>query len=113
MPERPCMDTTDLDLFPYPDYRNVLFGAPLNSQDDPNIPATISATFIDGDMERTLTSDLPQSTEVPDWSGTNLRPYHVMDMIEVDEITPIPEPGTWTLAALALGALAAIRRRSC
>jgi len=107
------IDADDPDMFPFPDYRTAFFGAPLTSIADPTAPASFAATYSDGEESKTLGRDFDQQTDPMIYYNGNIRPYHVMDMIEITE-TPsgqIPEPATWALAMLALGGLKIARRQ--
>lgn len=107
------LDTTDNNAYPFPDFREVLFGAPMSSNSNPTAPATFSVTFTDPvppNPTKTIPGVLEQVTEVPQWHDMVVRPYHAMDPIEVLGGGVVPEP---TTAALALvGLLAVVRRRS-
>ncbi len=109
------LDTTDPNGFVYPDYRMVLFGAPEEVGGSPTTPATAQVKFANGETSPTLSFgmacdlygnmvlDTPQYADPP-WAETNIRPYHVMDPMEVATLG-IPEPSA---AFLALGGLAAL-----
>lgn len=111
------LDANDPDMFPFPDYRTVLFGAPMSSIADPTQPGSYSAVYSDGESERTVGGDFAQQTDALVYFNANIRPYTTMDMIEVTQNqVEIPEPGTWALGALSLAGFAAAgcrRRRSC
>jgi len=106
------LDTNDPNGFVYPDYRIVLFGAPLEGE-DPTTPATVSALFTgNSPAPNTATQmfQLEQHTETPDYYEENIRPYHNMDKIEIDG-GEIPEPAGVTLALAGIAAFAVRCRR--
>lgn len=105
------LDANDPDMFPFPDYRTVLYGASLSSTADPTAPASFAATFSDGEETKTIGRDFQQQEDPMIYFNGNIRPYHAMDMIEVNQVQ-IPEPGTWVLASLAIGGMAIARRRT-
>jgi hypothetical protein len=111
-------DSASDDYFPYPDYRNVLFGAPLedgdsasNPFDDPTTPATVTATFGPPDGRTLGPASLVQLTEAPTYQNDSFRPYGVADPIEVLTFQ-IPEPSSVGLALGAGLAAALVARRS-
>jgi hypothetical protein len=112
------LDANDMDMFPFPDFRSVLFGAPMNAGDAPTDPAVVSALFLDDSgeepMTRRLERQLQQITEVPAYANSRIRPYHVNDPIEVVGIGTmdvVPEPASATAALIALTLGLAHRRR--
>jgi hypothetical protein len=105
------LDTTDPGYFMYPDYRAVLFGAPLDDETDPTDPATISAKFGTDPDSKTLSLTLEQQLTPPDWMNEHIRPYHAMDTMEHDGgSTGVPEPTGLIMGAAGVLALA-LRRR--
>jgi hypothetical protein len=113
------LDSTDVNAFQYPDYRMVLFGAPVNAGDDPTTPATTSGTYANGNTFPTLSfsqacdlhNDPVNFSETPEYANANIRPYPNMDPIEVSTLG-VPEPSGFALAFVGLGALAARLRRT-
>ena len=104
------LDTTDPNYFMFPDYRAVLFGAPLDADADPTDPATVTANFGTAPDIKTLSLTLDQQTTTPDWMNEDIRPYHTQDKME----TPggeIPEPGGLVLSVAGILALV-LRRRA-
>ena len=107
------LDTTDPNGFMYPDYRMVLFGAPLEGE-NPTTPATASALFTANSPApntATQTLQLEQLTETPQFFEQDIRPYHTMDKIEING-GEIPEPTGVTLALAGIVALAVRSRRN-
>jgi len=107
------LDTSSPNMFMYPDYRSVLFGAPLTPGGSPTTPATASATFTNNTAApntRTLSLNLPQETQHPKYMNEDIRPYHAEDKMEVIK-TAIPEPTGVALSLAGFGALAALRRK--
>lgn len=109
------LDASDPSVFPYPDYRNVLFGAPTTSGGATTDPASYAATFTSptsAPNTRTLGGVFDLWTGVPDWQNDNVRPYREMDPIEITTIDgQIPEPAGAVLALLGLAAFVGGRRR--
>jgi MYXO-CTERM domain-containing protein len=107
------LDSSNPALFPFPDYRLVLCGAPGSPGASPGMPATISATFTNAASPppntTTLTMDLQAATDVPEFFEQHVRPAKLMEMIEIKEKT-IPEPTSAVLALGGVAALAALRR---
>jgi hypothetical protein len=98
------------DLFPYPDYRNVLFGAPLDQGEPPTNPASITINY--GDSRVIGPATLQQITEAPVYQNDAIRPYGLADSVDVD-IFEIPEPSSVVLAlAACVAAVGYGRRRS-
>lgn len=109
------LDANDMSMFPFPDYRNILFGAPTDSAADPTDPATYMAVFTDlGSVAPNTTSlggEFEQVLVPPTYQNDDIRPYRSMDKLEITVVTPqIPEPAGALLAAMALAGLAARRR---
>ncbi len=106
------LDTSDPDMFMFPDYRAALFGTPLPGE-LPTTPGTASATFTNNTAapnSRTLTLQLPQKAEHPEFMNEHIRPYQTEDKMEIIK-TEIPEPTGVVLALAGFGAFA-VRRRS-
>lgn len=108
-------DAEDMDMFPYPDYRMVLMGAPQPGE-NPTTPGSFSATFTNSASpvpnSQTLTGEFDQMTETPTYHDLVIRPYGVMDKVEV--ITTggeVPEPSCLVLALGGVGMLAVGRLR--
>ncbi|MCA9257972.1 MAG: PEP-CTERM sorting domain-containing protein [Planctomycetales bacterium] len=110
------LDANDMDMFPFPDFRSVLLGAPMSFGDSPTQPAEMTALFTDEiDNEQLLTTSFGQIQDVPAYANERIRPYHTMDMVEVygtDVTGEVPEPTAGLLAAFGLAALYGRRRRS-
>jgi hypothetical protein len=112
------LDATDPSIFPFPDYRVVLCGAPTSLADMPNMTATIAAAFTSTTMgppnnTTTLEMDLEQATAVPEFFDQFVRAAKHMEMIDIKEKSQlIPEPSGLTLAgAAAIGMMLSRRRR--
>jgi hypothetical protein len=106
------LDTTDPNGFMYPDYRMVLFGAPLEGE-LPTTPGTASALFTANSPApntATQTLQLEQLTETPQFYEQDIRPYSTMDKIEIHG-GEIPEPTGVTLALAGVAAFAVRCRR--
>ena len=109
-------DAQDPGMFPFPDYRMVLLGAPYQGE-SPTTPATYGATFTNAASpvpnSRTLNAEFDQMTETPAWHDMVIRPYSVMDKVEViPGGAEIPEPSSLILAVGGLGLLTLRARRS-
>jgi hypothetical protein len=107
------LDTTDANSFVYPDYRMVLFGAPLEGE-SPTDPATSAATFTNSTAapnSKTLTIGFTQETDTPQFANENIRSYSQMDKMEVIHLR-IPEPNAAVLVLAGLATLAVRARRS-
>jgi MYXO-CTERM domain-containing protein len=109
------LDAADPGMFPFPDYRMVLLGAPQPGE-NPTPPGAFSATFTNSASPlpntQTLSGEFEQMTETPTYHDLVIRPYNVMDKVEI--ITTggeIPEPTGIVLALSGLGLLAVRRRR--
>jgi hypothetical protein len=98
------------DLFPFPDFRSVLFD--MDDEGDPTEhTGTTTATFsADGMSSTTSESPLVGKFDM-EWEGENTRPYHV-----VDPIIPggggggIPEPSSLLLMLTGLVSSSMLRR---
>jgi hypothetical protein len=110
------LDPTDASIFPYPDYRVVLCGAPTSMLDAPNATATIMATFTSTTMgppnnTTTLEMDLEQVAAVPEFFDQFVRAAKAMEMIDIKEKNQfIPEPNGLVLA-MAGAAMTLLSRR--
>jgi hypothetical protein len=103
-------DAEDMDMFPYPDYRMVLMGAPYPGESE-TTPGSYAATFTNSASpvpnSQTLSADFEQMTETPSYHDLVIRPYGVMDKVEViPGGAEVPEPNTLMLAIGGLGLLA-------
>jgi hypothetical protein len=108
-------DAQNMAMFPFPDYRNILFGAPLGPGELPTAPGSYAATFTNIGSpvpnSQTLGGDFDQVLVPPTWQNDDIRPYREMDKVEITVVGEvIPEPGSAMLAATAVAALAAFRR---
>lgn len=108
-------DAEDADMFPFPDYRMALLGAPYPGE-DPTTPATYAATFTNAASpapnSQTLSNEFEQMTETPTYHDLVIRPYGAMDKVEViPGGGEIPEPNSLVLAISGLTALAVRRVR--
>lgn len=107
------LDTNDVNLFPFPDFRNVLFGA--DSGGGPGTPAVTTATFTAGGMSTTSpeTALDPILGQMSFFEGS-VRPYNASDPVipSGGGGTTIPEPTSVVLLLTgALGAAALRRKR--
>jgi hypothetical protein len=110
------LDATDMSMFPFPDYRNILFGAPFATGGATTDPASYSATFTNigspAPNTSTLGGDFDQMTVAPTYMNDNIRPYREMDTVEITVVSPqIPEPGSVVLALTAVTGFGVVRRR--
>jgi hypothetical protein len=114
------LDTSDPNAFMYPDYRMVLFGAPVQGG-DPTTPATANVSYASGPNPGAVSfadacdlhGDPVVYDDTPEFMNANIRPYPVMDAMEVATIgLPIPEPGTGAMILLGMAALALRARRA-
>jgi MYXO-CTERM domain-containing protein len=107
------LDTTDPSGFGQPDYRMVLFGAPLPGENATD-PATATARFVSASSplpnSKDLTVTFSQLTEEPQFANANVRPYREMDPMEVFKMQ-IPEPGAAIMALAGMAGIAVGRRR--
>jgi hypothetical protein len=108
-------DAEDANMFPFPDYRMVLLGAPYPGE-NPTTPGTYAATFTNAASpvpnSQTLSNEFEQMTETPTYHDLVIRPYGVMDKVEViPGGGEIPEPNSLVLAIGGLTALAVRRVR--
>lgn len=112
------LDTSDMSLFPYPDYRVVLCGAKAGQFDTPNMTGTIAATFTSTTMgppnnTTTLDMDLAPSTDTLAIYEQVVRAAKDMEMIDYKgKEVMIPEPSAAALALLGATLALAGRRRS-
>ncbi|MBA3481552.1 MAG: hypothetical protein H0T51_07035 [Pirellulales bacterium] len=109
-------DAQNMAMFPFPDYRNILFGAPLGPGDPATTPGSYAATFTDlGSLapnSQTLSGNFDQVLVPPTYQNEDIRPYREMDKVEITVVGEvIPEPNTALLAVTAVAALAALRRK--
>lgn len=109
------LDAEDMNMFPFPDYRNVLFGAPTSAGGTPTDAASYAVTFTSNSPApnmQTLGGVFDQMTSAPDYQNDIIRPYVVMDMVEITTVGgQIPEPTGAVLALVGMAALAGLRRR--
>ena len=117
------LDDADPDsagMFPFPDYRNVLFGAPVSQGDPATQAGTATAIMGTAPNERVLPVNLGVATDaygnavanvLPAWQNDNIRPYAVQDPMELIS-TGIPEPASMLLAGLGAAAVTLVRRRA-
>jgi hypothetical protein len=119
-PGRRVLFNVDLDpespsAWPFPDFRNVLHGAPLQAGGTPTDPADVLVRLVDETTDNVsqLTAMLEQITDMPLYSNANVRPYQVMNPMEVTEVavSEIPEPAAAILLGLAVAGTVARRRR--
>jgi len=109
------IDAEDMGMFPFPDYRMALLGAPYPGE-NPTTPGDYSATFTNAASpvpnSQTLTGEFEQMTETPTYHDLVIRPYGVMDKVEViPGGGEVPEPNSLVLAMGGLTALAVRRIR--
>lgn len=109
------LDAEDMGMFPYPDYRMVLLGAPYQGE-APTTPGTYAATFTNegspAPNTQTLSKQFEQMTETPSYHDLVIRPYGVMDKLEI--ITGggvVPEPSSLALIFGTIGFLGVQRAR--
>jgi PEP-CTERM motif-containing protein len=110
------LDTNDDSIFPFPDFRNVLFG----NSDGSGMRATTSATFLSeagsAITPKTLLTKISEldQKQIVYWEG-NVRPYSVIDPVIPQGgggTTEIPEPtSAMLLLAGVVGAFAVWRKR--
>jgi len=114
------LDTSDPNAFMFPDYRMVLFGAPVEGG-DPTTPATANVTYASGPNPGPVSfadacdlhGDAVVYDETPEFMNANIRAYQDMDPMEVATIgLPVPEPGTGAMILLGMAALALRARRT-
>lgn len=110
------LDTSDPNLFPFPDFRSVLHGAPLAMGQSATNPGDLLVKFVDeqSDAMAQLGATLEHITEAPIYANDRVRPYHTADPMAITEIAvnEIPEPTATVLAGLAVIGGLARRRRS-
>lgn len=109
------IDDSNINNFPFPDYRSVLLGAPM-SWGDPLTPvATFAVNFTDpqnASLTGSLAGEFEQLTEVPSYAETHIRPYTAMDGVEAHSTGgAIPEPAGAVLATMAAAAAVAFARQ--
>lgn len=108
------LDAADPGMFPFPDYRMVLLGAPQPGE-NPTTPGTFGATFTNNTAlpnSQTLSGQFTQMTDTPTYHDLVIRPYGVMDKVEIiTEGGEVPEPSGIALALSGLGMLAVRRLR--
>lgn len=109
------IDDTNLNNFPFPDYRSVLLGAPMFTNAPETPVATFTVKFTDPNnatMTGTLAGQFEDINTVPSYAETNVRPYTSMDGVEQHSTGgEIPEPAGLALAGIAIGAASLARRR--
>jgi hypothetical protein len=103
-------DAEDMDMFPFPDYRMVLLGAPFQGE-NPTTPGSYGATFTNSASPvpntQTLSADFEQMEETPSYHDLVIRPYGAMDKVEIiPGGAQVPEPSSLMLVAGGLGLLA-------
>lgn len=108
-------DAEDMDMFPFPDYRMALLGAPYPGE-NPTTPGTYAATFTNAASpvpnSQTLSNEFEQMTETPTYHDLVIRPYGMMDKVEViPGGGEVPEPNSLVLALGGVTALAVRRIR--
>jgi hypothetical protein len=109
-------DAQDPGMFPFPDYRMVLLGAPYPGE-NPTAPGSYGATFTNAASpvpnSQTLTADFDQMTQTPTYHDLVIRPYSAMDKLEIiPGGAQIPEPSSMLMALAGLGMLAMRIRRT-
>lgn len=109
-------DAQNMAMFPFPDYRDILFGAPLGPGDPPTTPGSYAATFTNiaspVPNSQTLGGNFNQVLVAPNYQNDDIRPYSEMDKLEITVVGEvIPEPNTALLATTAVAALAAFGRK--
>lgn len=102
-------DAQDPDMFPFPDYRMVLMGAPYPGE-NPTTPGSYAATFTNAASpapnSQTLSANFDQIVDTPSYHDLVIRPYGVMDKVEIiPGGAQVPEPTGLALAAGGLGLL--------
>lgn len=112
------IDPDDPDAFPHPDFRRVLFDMNGN---DPSDNSRVQLQYSDGEVTidtPTLAFDdypvNPLSGIFVSFEQANIRPYTWMEPVEIFELgdrTVIPEPSTWSITLLAVGAAGLWARR--
>lgn len=109
------LDTTDPSMFIYPDFRNVLSGAPLSAAASPTAVATYIATFTKAAESLNAPGSFAQDSAVPEFANQTTRPYNTMVMQPIISggggAPGVPEPASYLLLATAIAAGAATRRR--
>jgi hypothetical protein len=107
------LDTTDPNYFMYPDYRIVLFGAPLEGE-SPTTPADVDVTFtgpLPAPNTKTLHAAFVQEGETPEFANEHIRAYQEEDKMEVTGLG-VPEPSTALLTLAGIAAFAGRFRKS-
>ncbi len=108
------LDTSDPNTFMFPDYRYVLFGAPLPQGGTGLAVGTTTVTFANNSPapnSRTLTVQLPAQPH-GQYMNEHIRAYQDSDKMEIIEVEAVPEPTAIVLTLAGVGAFAAFRRKS-
>ncbi len=105
------IDTNDPNIFPFPDFRTVLFGA--DTGNGPGTPAEHTATFTSGDMSSTtLATQLDSIVGQMEFFEGQVRPYHSADpVIPHGGGGTVPEPTSAVLFLAGMMSAIALRRK--